>query len=124
MENSNNFFEISEETVAAWLDGTLPADMETFFDEQLANNPELADILDAYEDIEASFENIVEEGYELPAELAFEFSIPSLPSVPAADDVLDSHDGTVLDPQDDDTVSDPDEDDSDYSDFDDIDFMS
>ena len=76
MENYDNIFEISEETVAAWLDGCLSSEEDLAFAERISSDFQLAEILDAYEDIESDFEHLIEDGYELPSELSFNFYIP------------------------------------------------
>jgi len=78
MDSYNNYFEISEETVAAWIDGNLSTDEETEFIEELSSNEELSEIIDSYDAIESTLENIIESGYELPAELAFDFILPDI----------------------------------------------
>lgn len=78
MDISNNYFEISEETVAAWLDGNLPTEEESSFMDYLSNNDELAEILNSYDEIETSLEEIIDQGYELPADLAFDFELPEI----------------------------------------------
>lgn len=78
MENYDNIFEISEETVAAWLDGCLSSEDDLAFVERISSDFQLAEILDAYEDIEADFEHIIEDGYELPSELSFDFNLPDI----------------------------------------------
>ncbi len=78
MENYDKIFDISEETVASWLDGTLPYEEEVSFENMLESDLQLGEILDAYEDIESDFEALIEEGYELPAELGFDFQLPSV----------------------------------------------
>ncbi len=94
MDSYNNFFEISEETVAAWIDGNLSADEETEFIKALSSNEELSEIIDSYDAIESSFENIIESGYELPAELAFDFILPDIDS-PLFEDQLISESFSV-----------------------------
>lgn len=86
MENSHNYLGTSIETIAAWLDGNLSPQEEADFTNRLSDNPELAEILDSCEDIETSYEEIIEGGFELPAELAFDFELPEIPSYDFEDD--------------------------------------
>lgn len=72
------FYQVDEEDVAAWLDGTLPPESENNFMSLLSTDPELADILDTYDEVESSFEDMVENGYELPADLLFDFDLPQI----------------------------------------------
>lgn len=76
MEKYNDISDISEETVAAWLDGHLSSEEDDAFVESISSNVQFAEILDAYEDIESDFEHLIEDGYELPAELNFDFQLP------------------------------------------------
>ncbi len=69
---------VSEETFAAWLDGTLSAEDERLFLEASAGNTELQELLDANDQIDESFENIIENGYELPDEFETEFDLPEI----------------------------------------------
>lgn len=78
MENYDELFELSEETVASWLDGTISFEEEAYFENMLSSDFQLGEILDAYEDIEADYETLIEEGYELPNELSFDFQLPSV----------------------------------------------
>lgn len=78
MEHYDETFEISEETIAAWLDGQLPPEEETAFMERLSSDMRLAEILDAYEHIESEFESLIEDGYELPSALDLDFTIPDI----------------------------------------------
>lgn len=71
-------FEITEETVAAWLDGTLSENYEREFAEKMSSDPLLGEILDAMDDVENDFENITMEGYELPADLVADFDLPEI----------------------------------------------
>lgn len=78
------FFDVSEEMVAAWIDGTLSDENEAAFMEQLSSNSELAAILDAYDDIEEEFENIIESGYDLSEEISFDdFELPAVDTIEA-----------------------------------------
>lgn len=69
---------ISEETFAAWLDGTMSYEQETAFLETCSNNEYLQELLDANDQVEEDYENFVEYGYELPYELDTDFEIPEI----------------------------------------------
>lgn len=72
----NNDILMSEETFAAWLDGTMsPAEEENFM-QAVASDPELAEILDANDEVEDSYESMVEIGFEQPDWFDEEFDIP------------------------------------------------
>ena len=66
-----------ENTFAAWLDGALDNNEEAAFMNYCSHNNELQEILDANDQVEASYEDIVDNGYELPSEMYGEFEIPS-----------------------------------------------
>lgn len=92
MNESNFFYDISEETVAAWIDGTLSSEQEAEFLEMLADNRVLSEIIDSIDDVETEFETLIEQGFELPEELTYnDFE---LPSVAMADDVIIFDDNT------------------------------
>lgn len=76
----DNYFypTISEEVFAAWLDGTLSAEDESLFLETCANNKDIQELLDANDQVDESFENMVENGYELPDEFQTDFDIPEI----------------------------------------------
>lgn len=76
MDNYNDLFEISEEFVAAWIDGNLPLEDEAIFMERLSSDTVLSDILDSYEDIEQEFERVVEFECDVPEDFLFDFYLP------------------------------------------------
>lgn len=78
MKSYDHLFEISEELVAAWLDGNLSSEEDTAFINLLSSDIQLVEIMDAYDDIEAEFENLIEDGYEIPEELSIDFELPSI----------------------------------------------
>lgn len=69
---------ISEEKFAAWLDGMLSAEDESLFLEASVNNAEIQELLDANDQVDESFEDLVDNGYELPDEFNTEFAIPEI----------------------------------------------
>lgn len=76
MDNYSDIFEISEEFVAAWIDGNLTSEDEAIFMERLSSDTELADILNSYEDVESVFEKLVEFGCDFPEDFLFDLHIP------------------------------------------------
>lgn len=78
---------ITEETFAAWLDGTLSYEHENLFLEFCSNNKELQDLLDANDQIDEDYENMIDVGYDLPYEFNSDFEIPSIGYSTENDDI-------------------------------------
>ena len=57
---------VSEEQFAAWLDGTKSPDEEQLFMQECASNPNMQFLLDAIDNIDDSFEELVTNGDEVP----------------------------------------------------------
>ena len=76
----NNYFypAASEETFAAWLDGMLSPEEEREFMNECAHNAEIQELLDANDQVEDSYEHLMDNGYELPDELNGDFHIPEI----------------------------------------------
>ena len=76
----NNYFypAVSEETFAAWLDGMLSPEEEREFMNECAHNAEIQELLDANDQVEDSYEHLMDNGYELPDELNGDFHIPDI----------------------------------------------
>lgn len=76
----NNYFypAVSEETFAAWLDGMLSPEEEREFMNECAHNAEIQELLDANDQVEDSYEHMMDNGYELPDELNGDFHIPEI----------------------------------------------
>ena len=76
----NNYFypAVSEETFAAWLDGMLSPEEEREFMNECAHNAEFQELLDANDQVEDSYEHLMDNGYELPDELNGDFHIPEI----------------------------------------------
>lgn len=76
----NNYFypAVSEETFAAWLDGMLSPEEEREFMNECAHNAEIQELLDANDQVEDSYEHLMDNGYELPDELNGDFHIPEI----------------------------------------------
>ena len=69
---------ISEEIFAAWLDGAMSSEQEDLFLDACAHNEELQELLDANDQIEEDYENLVESGVVLPSEFESDFDIPQI----------------------------------------------
>lgn len=79
MSEGNFFYDISEETVASWIDGTMTPEQEAEFMQGLAEDNDLSEILDSLDDVESSFETLIEDGYELPEEILYDdFEVPDV----------------------------------------------
>lgn len=75
-----NFYNpvISEETFAAWLDGAMSSEQEAMFLDACSHNEGLQELLDANDQIEEDYENLVESGIVLPSEFEGDFDIPQI----------------------------------------------
>lgn len=80
MDNFNNPV-ISEELFAAWLDGAMSFEQESMFLDTCSHNEELQELLDANDQIEDEYENLVEGGVVLPSEFETDFDIPQIVDV-------------------------------------------
>lgn len=69
---------VSEEMFAAWLDGTLSVEDESRFLEVSAKSTEIQELLDANDQVDESFEGMIENGYELPEEFNTDFELPDI----------------------------------------------
>lgn len=78
MFSSSGESDYSEESVAAWLDGNLDPEADSAFIGLLSSDARLAEILDAYDDVESVFENLIEDGYEIPPDFNFDFMLPEI----------------------------------------------
>lgn len=75
-----NYFSpsVSEETFAAWLDGTLSIEEENNFLKEYDGNAEIEELLSANDQVDESYEQMIQEGYELPDELNGDFPLPDI----------------------------------------------
>lgn len=109
---------VTEENFAAWLDGTLSPDEESLFLEKNSNNKDFQELLDANDQVDESYETMVEDGYELPEEFKTDFDIPVVYDISDDNDECDydndvePYDATH---DDEDQDEDEDEDDSDFN---------
>lgn len=67
-----------ENTFSSWLDGTLSLEEETAFMDFCASNPEMQEIMEANDQLDETYESLVEEGYELPEEMMDDFIFPQV----------------------------------------------
>lgn len=67
-----------ENAFSSWLDGTLSPEEETAFMDFCASNPEMQEIMEANDQIDETYEALVEDGYELPADIMADFIIPQV----------------------------------------------
>lgn len=78
---------ISEETLAAWLDNMMSEAETTEFMKEFGNEPLLSEVLDANDDVVETYENMIEEGYDIPIELDQDFELPHIPDIEYQDDL-------------------------------------
>lgn len=89
---------VSEEQFAAWLDGTMSPDEEQLFMQECASNPDMQFLLDANDNIDDSFEEMVANGYEVPEELyADDFQLPEIGDFDDVDDHVFDFDDQIAD---------------------------
>ena len=67
-----------ENTFSSWLDGTLSPEEEAAFMNFCASNPEMQEIMEANDQLDETYEMLVENGYELPAEMMDGFILPQV----------------------------------------------
>lgn len=74
----NNVFlpTVSEELIAAWLDGNVTPEQDAYISQMCAVDPALQDIMDANDDVEATYDELLANGIELPYELTTDFDLP------------------------------------------------
>lgn len=65
-----------ENTFSSWLDGTLSPEEEAAFMIFCASTPEMQEIMEANDQLDETYEALVENGYELPAEMMDDFIFP------------------------------------------------
>lgn len=67
-----------ENTFSSWLDGTLSPEEEAAFMIFCASIPEMQEIMEANDQLDETYEALVEDGYELPAEMMDDFIFPQV----------------------------------------------
>lgn len=103
MDDYGNFT-LDENMFSAWLDGNMTPDEEEAFMDMCADDPAMGEILDANDQVDDYYENLVDGGYEIPEELDTDFDLPyispadddiySYEDIEPYDDSSDSHDMT------------------------------
>ena len=76
--NENNYFTVSEEMFAAWLDGTLSTEEENQFLAICAVDPKIQEIQEANDQVEETYEEMTTNGYQIPDEILGDFDIPAI----------------------------------------------
>lgn len=71
---------LTEENVAAWLDGMMTPEEEREFFSDCTPGSDLALLLDANDDIVDTYESMLTSGYTLPEEMILDFDLPDVPS--------------------------------------------
>ena len=67
-----------ENTFSSWLDGTLSPEEEAAFMIFCASTPEMQEIMEANDQLDETYEMLVEDGYELPEEMMDGFIFPQV----------------------------------------------
>ena len=67
-----------ENTFSSWLDGTLSPEEEIAFMDFCASNLEMQEIMESNDQLDETYEMLVENGYELPAEMMDGFILPQV----------------------------------------------
>jgi len=67
-----------ENTFSSWLDGTLSPEEEAAFMIFCASTSEMQEIMEANDQLDETYEALVENGYELPAEMMDDFIFPQV----------------------------------------------
>ena len=67
-----------ENTFSSWLDGTLSPEEEAAFMNFCASNLEMQEIMEVNDQLDETYETLVENGYELPAEMMDGFILPQV----------------------------------------------
>ena len=67
-----------ENTFSSWLDGTLSPEEEAAFMNFCASNPEMQEIMESNDQLDETYEMLVEDGYELPEEMMDGFIFPQV----------------------------------------------
>ena len=67
-----------ENTFSSWLDGTLSPEEEAAFMIFCASTPEMQEIMESNDQLDETYEALVENGYELPAEMMDDFIFPQV----------------------------------------------
>lgn len=91
MDDYGNFT-LDENMFSAWLDGNMPPDEEEAFMDMCADDPAMGEILDANDQVDDYYENLVDGGYEIPEELDTDFDLPYISPADEDDDIYSYED--------------------------------
>ena len=78
-----------EEAIALWLDGGLTYEEELQLMETIAQDSVLSSVMDSLDNVDSAYEDMVENGFDLPSELVFDFDLPTVEQAGVFDEVLD-----------------------------------
>lgn len=91
MDDYGNFT-LDENMFSAWLDGNMTPDEEEAFMDMCADDPAMGEILDANDQVDDYYENLVDRGYEIPEELDTDFDLPYISPADEDDDIYSYED--------------------------------
>lgn len=91
MDDYGNFT-LDENMFSAWLDGNMTPDEEEAFMDMCADDPAMGEILDANDQVDDYYENLVDGGYEIPEELDTDFDLPYISPADEDDDIYSYED--------------------------------
>lgn len=91
MDDYGNFT-LDENMFSAWLDGNMTSDEEEAFMDMCADDPAMGEILDANDQVDDYYENLVDGGYEIPEELDTDFDLPYISPADEDDDIYSYED--------------------------------
>lgn len=91
MDDYGNFT-LDENMFSAWLDGNMTPDEEEAFMDMCADDPAMGEILDANDQVDDYYENLVDGGYEIPEELDIDFDLPYISPADEDDDIYSYED--------------------------------
>ena len=91
MDDYGNFT-LDENMFSAWLDGNMTPDEEEAFMDMCAVDPAMGEILDANDQVDDYYENLVDGGYEIPEELDTDFDLPYISPADEDDDIYSYED--------------------------------
>ncbi len=91
MDDYGNFT-LDENMFSAWLDGNMTPDEEEAFMDMCADDPAMGEILDANDQVDDYYENLVDGGYEIPEEFDTDFDLPYISPADEDDDIYSYED--------------------------------
>lgn len=90
--NDYGNFTLDENMFSAWLDGNMTPDEEEAFMDMCADDPAMGEILDANDQVDDYYENLVDGGYEIPEEFDTDFDLPYISPADEDDDIYSYED--------------------------------